>query len=239
MPTRKSKPAEVDHAWFSSRLRDLKTRFPEAKLDVDDQIFKLVQTQTVNEELSRWGDPHRVDPDLMKEWSKKGFLRVSQKMARDIGNWKYSVIYLLMFRASLRISKKCALPFQMLAEKYATLKLDAAYTDNNVEMMGDCLECILYTSSHAGYILTETTRTDRLLAHQMIRDVNKFLDALLHFVFDGDDFTVKQLPSPSFVIDSLELHFDNTGSDSVQPRLDSPSPSISMPMPSYLAQDEY
>ena len=224
----------------------MKTRFPEVKAKrLDDKIFKLVQTQTVNEELSRWGDPHRVDRRRMKDWSTKGFLRAkgflrgSKQMARDIGNWQYSVIYLLMFRASLRISQKCALPFQMLAEKYATLKLDAAYTDNNVEMMGDCLECILYTSLHAGDLLSETTRTDRLLAHQMIRDVHQFLDALLHFVFDGDDFTVKQLPSPSFVIDSLELHFDNTGSDSVQPRLDSPSPSISMPMPSYLAQDEY
>ena len=204
--------------WFFLKLRALKTRCPGAKLELDNQIDKLVQTQTVNEELSRWGDPDRVDREYMKAWSEGGLVRISKNSFQDIGNWKYAMLYLLMFRASLSIGEKCSLPFHKLAEKYATLKLNAAYTENSVEMMGDCMECILYTSSHAGPIIPESVRKDRLSVHQIIKNVNEFFDKLLSFVFDGESYTVSQLPSPSFVIDSLEINFNNAPSESVQPQ---------------------
>ena len=203
---------------FVCKLRDLKTRFPGAKSELDNLIVTLVQTQTVNEELSRWGDQDRVDSADMKEWSKGGCVRICKNFYQDIGNWKCAMLYLLMFRASLGIGEKCSLPFQKLAEKFATLKLDAAYadTDDSLEMMGHCMKCILHTASHTGPIILESVRKDRLSAHQIIKDVNEIFDKLLNFVFDGESYEFVRLPSPSFVIDCLENAFNDAPSESVQ-----------------------
>ena len=208
-------------ALFTLRLRDLKTRFPHstsAKLEVDNQIAKLVQLQTVVEELSRWGHLDRADRQQMKEWSYSGVVRISKNRFLDIGNWKYAVLYLLMFRSSLRIGEQCSLPFQNLAEKYASLKLNAKYTNNSVEMMGDCMECILHTSSHTGPIIPDLVRRDRLLAHQIIKKVNEFLDRMLHYVFDGESYTVAELPAPGFVVAAMEGHLNDEHPGSVHPQ---------------------
>lgn len=186
----------------------------EAKLHVDETVAKLIKRPTVITELHQCVLRERQD---MKEWSRGGSVRQGKRLV-DLGNWKYSVLYCWMYSASFSCHEcqECQTHFQALSERYATLRIDAPYTDNSIAMKGDVMECILYTATHTGDAIEPSMRQDRLQTKNDIRQVDIFLNRLLNIVADGDHLPVSALPSPVFVINLIQDIFKSNSQEQVQ-----------------------
>ena len=186
----------------------------EAKLHADETVAKLIKRPTVITELHQCVLRERQD---MKEWSRGGAVRQGKRLV-DLGNWKYSVLYCWMYAASFSCHEcqECQTHFHALSERYATLRIDAPYTDNSIEMKGDVMECILYTASHTGDAIEPSMRQDRLQTKNDIRQVDIFLNRLLNIVADGDHLPVSALPSPVFVINLIQDIFKSNSQEQVQ-----------------------
>ena len=186
----------------------------EAKLHVDETVAKLIKRPTVITELHQCVLRQRK---AMKQWSHGGAVRQGKRWA-DLGNWKYSVLYCWMYSASFSCHEcqECQTHFQALSERYATLRIDAPYTDNSIEMKGDVMECILYTATHTGDAIEPSVRQDRLQTKNDIRQVDIFLNRLLNIVADGDHLPVSALPSPGFVINLIQDIFKSDSQEQEQ-----------------------
>ena len=114
-----------------------------------------------------------------KDLSNQGFVYKSRRL-RDLGNYKYSVLYQFLFRLGPHHGQdNIKWKLIQLAERYTTLHRAQSDTDAGIEMRGDVIEYCLHYALMTGPAIADTDRESRLSFNRAILQFSDAYDSLI------------------------------------------------------------
>ena len=203
---------------FRRRVEELTTR-PKGRdrwEKMEPILFKLLQRRTVHSEMKTFLE---VDKKQSKSHSHAGAIREGKRWV-DKGNWSYSMLYCLMFKAAAILKESCEESMEchklfLVLKQDPSLRPGAPYTDKSIGKKGDVIECILSTCRLKGPIVENHVRQDRQDTHDDFKAMLSFVDDLKAAFGDGENISSSQLPCPKFAADQIHEFFGIFGDTDV------------------------
>ena len=120
-----------------------------------------------------------IPQQRFKDLSNQGFV-YSNRRLRDLGNYKYAVLYQFMVRlAPHHCQQNISWKLTQLAERYQSLHGDGSATDAGIEMRGDVIEYCLHHSLMTGPAIPDKDREWRLSFNSAVKEFGEAYDSLI------------------------------------------------------------